>query len=112
MFVKERGAPIPRSAIDDYTGRLEDLLAAMAMVRKHGRPTREILDAAPLLDAWTVQPMIEMCLAGRVHGHPKLPGSGRPIATSQLVLLAPDEAWALTHSRYYKLGRRAAETAQ
>jgi len=112
MIVKERGAPIPAGAIDDYVRSLEDQLRAMQMLRQYGRPTKAVLEAAPVLDRWTLHPVIEMALTGLSHGHPTLPGKGRPIVTSPLLLLAPDEGWARTHSRFYRLGLRAAETSQ
>ena len=52
------------------------------------------------------------CLVGEVSGHPLLPGTGRPIATSDLWALAPDagmgkDALALVPPRQADLGTDA-----
>ncbi|WP_378951240.1 DUF6634 family protein [Mesorhizobium sp. ANAO-SY3R2] len=47
------------------------------------------------------------CLAGLSSGHPKLPGTQRPIRTSDVWLVSQDWGWARTLSRWYRLGRPA-----
>ena len=62
---------------------------------------------APILDQWNYAKAPAMCLTGRVSGHPKLPGTSRPIFTSDLFLIAEDMGLARTMSRWYRLGRPA-----
>lgn len=81
--------------------RLEPLLADLKRLAAEGRPPD--LSDAPLIDSYIVSAMPVTVLIGHITGHPHL--SGAVSHTSQLVLAAPQEGWARTLSRYYRLGR-------
>jgi hypothetical protein len=61
------------------------------------------LNAAPAIDQWSYGLVPARCIVGSVRGHPILSNRAR-IHTSQLVLIDPEEGWARTWSRYYRLG--------
>lgn len=83
--------------------RLKALVADLEAVQS-GRSGTVLPKAAPLLDQWDFAQRAAVCLVGRSHGHPLLPGEGRQIATSDLWLLSADRQWARTLSRWYRLG--------
>ncbi|MPR06207.1 DUF6634 family protein [Microvirga tunisiensis] len=100
--------------IDDAIGRLERLTADLEALRDGAVPTEaDILRDAPGLDQWSVAALAVPCLVGRTWGHPTLPGTGRPIRTSDIWVMAEDHGAVRTISRQYRLGRPAdqAETA-
>ena len=66
-------------------------------------PTLEELDAAPMLGSWRMTERWSIGLAGHVTAHPRLPSG--PIMTSELWALQPEEGWARTFSRWYRLGK-------
>jgi hypothetical protein len=98
-------------AFDFEQARLVALLSDMAMLRAGISPENLAVDA-PLLDHWLVAVRPASCLVGRSTGHPLLPGVGRAIVTSDLMLMSRDHEWARTLSRWYRLGRPASETRQ
>jgi hypothetical protein len=91
---------------DRELARLRALVDDMGAIRSGIHPER-LAGAAPILDTWVLTHRPEACLAGRSTGHPKLPGAGRPIVTSDLWLLSKDHQFARTLSRWYRLGRPA-----
>ena len=86
--------------------RLSSLAQEMTLIAK-GVPVEELAPHAPLLDLWAEAARPAPCLVGFSSGHPVLPGEGRSIATSDLVLISDDLEWARTRSRWYRLGRPA-----
>lgn len=67
-------------------------------------PAPEILQAAPLLDEWcAIHDCDTVILIGIVTGHPHIRNQGRA-RTSLLCQLHPEEGWARTWNRYYRLG--------
>lgn len=69
------------------------------------RPSDRELDAAPLLSNWSlarVQGDVGLALVGSVRGHPRL-GDRPAIVTSELIAFCPDDGWAVTRSRVYRL---------
>ena len=67
---------------------------------------------APVLDHWAIARTAEPSLIGLATGHPTLPGTERPIATSRLWLMSSDGTWARTLSRWYRLGRPARQAGK
>ena len=66
-------------------------------------PTLDDLEAAPMLDYWRMAERWSTGLAGHFTAHPRLPSG--PITTSELWALQPQEGWARTFSRWYRLGK-------
>jgi hypothetical protein len=94
----------------DFVHEMERLAALVADVERiHRGVPPEVLagEDAPILDRWILAKRMVPCLAGLSTGHPLLPGTGRPIGTSDLWLLSKDHGWARTLSRWYRLGRPA-----
>ncbi|WP_408886200.1 DUF6634 family protein [Lichenicoccus roseus] len=85
--------------------RLEALVSDLRRLAEGRRPQSDVLEAAPLLERWTVDRRPDSCLRGVVHGHPTL--WGPEIVTSAVWVLAPELGWARTLSRHYRLGRSA-----
>lgn len=107
MILFEQGrscANDPRFTVDQ--ARLVALLSDMDWLRAGVRP-EHLAVGAPLLDSWTIGYRPASCLVGLSTGHPLLPGDGRQIATSDLILMSQDHSWARTLSRWYRLGRPA-----
>ena len=88
-------------------GRLSALLADMSALRYGAAPETLTDEEPPFLDGWFVAQRPVPCLAGLSSGHPRLVGTGRPIATSDLWLMSSDNSWARSLSRWYRLGRPA-----
>lgn len=61
------------------------------------------LNGAPAIDEWSYGLIPARCIVGSVRGHLIL-GAGARVHTSQLVLIDPENGWARTWSRYYRLG--------
>lgn len=87
--------------------RLSALLADMSVLRSGASPADLANGEPPFLDGWVVAQRPIPCLVGLSSGHPRLVGTGRPIATSDLWLMSADNSWARTLSRWYRLGRPA-----
>jgi len=72
-------------------------------------PEPDMLATAPLLEKWTTvryRGGVNCALIGYVSGHPRL--GNRWTRTSRLCGLDPEQCWARTNSRWYRLGKRAA----
>lgn len=68
-------------------------------------PTDDELAEAPLLRRWTLARVpgdVGLALVGSVEGHPRL-GDKPAIVTSELIAFCPDDGWAVTRSRVYRL---------
>lgn len=83
--------------------RFSALVSDMEKIKEGARMDRLGADA-PLLDRWVFGERPAACLMGESTGHPVFEGTGRPITTSDLILLSKDRAWARTLSRWYRLG--------
>ncbi|MCO5081599.1 MAG: hypothetical protein M9955_08060 [Rhizobiaceae bacterium] len=88
-------------------GRLSALLADMTAVRGGVSPENLTDGEPPFLDGWVMANRPIPCLVGLSSGHPRLFGTRRPIATSDLWLMSADNSWARSLSRWYRLGRPA-----
>ncbi|MBS1164348.1 MAG: hypothetical protein H6R00_373 [Proteobacteria bacterium] len=92
----------------DYTNSLlRPLIHDLERIRAEGYPDARLLGEAPILHQWTPAVRPVSCLTGLSSGHPLLPGTARPIVTSEVWLIAPQEGWARTLSRFYRLGKPA-----
>lgn len=89
---------------------LARLSADFAHLRDQGQPTEAMLRDAPILQCWGAAQGPAPCLIGSVIGHPIL-GDRRIIHTSEVYALDPDEGWARTWSRFYRLGTHRGELA-
>ena len=87
--------------------RLSVLVADMSALLGGVSPEDLTDGEAPVLDHWVVAHRPIPCLAGLSSGHPRLLGTGRTIATSDLWLMSTDQSWARSLSRWYRLGRPA-----
>jgi len=69
-----------------------------------GTPAPEVLEQAPFLDEWcAIHDIDTVILIGIVTGHPHLRHQARA-RTSLLFQIHPEQGWARTWSRYYRLG--------
>ncbi|MPR11365.1 DUF6634 family protein [Microvirga tunisiensis] len=94
-----------RGLLDLEIDRLVRLTADLMAVRHSRGPTKSDLEDTPILGNWERGTRSVACLIGNVCDHPMLPGKERLVATSDLWILAPDQGWARTMSRWYRLGR-------
>ncbi|WP_051631366.1 DUF6634 family protein [Afifella pfennigii] len=87
-------------------GRLAVDLRAL----QEGRiPTPQDLVDAPTIDRWAIAATTGTpALVGHVFGHPML--GTREVLTSPVIVVAPNEGFARTISRYYRLGRPSEDT--
>lgn len=83
--------------------RLEKLLTDMKAIASGVLPGSTQLATAPLIDHWDFAARSELCLVGKMTGHPHC--GGPMSATSGIWVWAPELGWARTLSRYYRLGR-------
>lgn len=94
--------------------RLEELTAALE-VTCMPFPMDQLLARsqadAPILDQWRFAFRPAPCLVGLSTGHPRLPGDGRSIVTSEIFLISTELGWARSLSRWYRLGRRLDDAA-
>ncbi|MDX8527013.1 hypothetical protein RFM68_21155 [Mesorhizobium sp. MSK_1335] len=97
-------------AFEFELARLSALVVDMEKIRQGTRPGR-LTEDAPILDRWVVGHRQIPCLIGLSTGHPRLKGEDRPIVTSDLWLMSEDRGWARTLSRWYQLGRPAANAS-
>ena len=82
---------------------LTSLLCDIRDLRTGEMPRSMDLRAAPVIDKWSYGLVPARCLAGSVRGHPILGNLAR-VHTSELILIDPENGWARTWSRYYRLG--------
>ena len=99
----------PEGALDELDtdiASLHRLAADLERIRDGLAPTDDELAGAPLLDGWRAGIREVLCLRGRPFGHPILVGS-RDAVTSPVWVLDTVRGYALTESRFYRLGRPA-----
>ena len=106
-----READRPASSIDEAEAFC-DYVIDMSMQS----PTSEALRTAPVIERWcALREVFEEatypCLIGYVSGHPIL-REGARVRTSALIRIEPQEGWARTWSRHYRLGKRDAAMFQ
>jgi hypothetical protein len=95
------------SRIEAEMTRIKLLAADMERILEGAAPETIVTHDPPLLDRWILGSALTPSLVGLSTGHPALPGTNRPIATSQVLLMSADMSWARTLSRWYRLGRPA-----
>lgn len=100
------GRPNRNEEFDAELQRLGGLVSDLARIGR-GVPVENLDRHAALLDSWVQGYRPAPCLMGLATDHPTLPGEGRSIVTSDLLLMSDDGQWARTRSRWYRLGRPA-----
>jgi len=105
MFVMAQDQGLNANRISQEIDRLLRLAEDLRAIRDGNGPTARDLGYAPLLNHWSREVRPVPCLVGYVSDHPRLPGVGRPVMTSDLWVLAEHQGWARTLSRWYLLGR-------
>jgi hypothetical protein len=110
MFLLTKDRALNDALVSREIDRLLRLATDLKAIRDGSGPTANDLGDAPILNKWTPEVRPAPCLVGSVTDHPRLPGIGRPIITSDLWVLAEDQGWARTLSRWYRLGRRQPAT--
>ncbi|MBI5162843.1 MAG: hypothetical protein HY985_02960 [Magnetospirillum sp.] len=88
--------------------KLERLLADLKRLLSGRFPAIADIANAPRIDGYSIVGAASPCLAGVVTGHPHL-GDGHLIVSSELWVISPEQEWARTLSRTYRLGRPRAE---
>lgn len=110
MSSTQRRLPaILRVSMREEADRLEKLAADLRRIAEGEGPLPSDLIGAPILDRWEILQHPTPYLTGIASGHPRL-NDGR-IFTSDLIVLAPDKAWARTRSRFYVLAEPAAPSS-
>ena len=80
--------------------RVADRLARdLERIRLGTGPTAEEIAAAPVIEEWTITPIVATGLHGRVVG---IPGF---VSTSELFVLDAAAGYCRTFSRFYRLGQ-------
>lgn len=110
MFVMANDRGLNANRVSQEIDRLLRLAEDLRAIRDGSSPTARDLSDAPLLNNWSREVRPVPCLVGYVSDHPRLPGTGRPVMTSDLWVLAEHQGWARTLSRWYLLGRPQATT--
>ncbi len=86
--------------------QLPELLLALAFsTGATPTPSEADLADAPVLSNWSLARVsgdVGLALVGSVKGHPRL-GDRPAVVTSELVAFVPDQGWAVTRSRVYRL---------
>jgi hypothetical protein len=90
-------------SLNSLQDSLTTLLCDIRDLRTGEIPRSVHLRAAPTIDQWSYGLVPARCIAGSVRGHPIL-GNRARVHTSELVLIDPENGWARTWSRYYRLG--------
>jgi len=89
--------------------RIERLAVDLRALHEGRVPTPQDLVDAPTIDRWTIAATTgSPALLGHVFGHPML--GTREVLTSPVIVAAPDDGFARTISRYYRLGRPSEDT--
>lgn len=109
MIVLNDRDPSALRELDHTISLLRRLTQDLERVRATGHPDAQLLRLAPTLDHWAPDVRPAGCLTGFSSGHPLLLGSARQIVTSEAWVIAPQEGWVRTVSRFYRLGKPAAE---
>ena len=92
--------------IDEHINILRRLLGDLEQLRERRMPPPSALGDAPFIDEWSFAHRMAPCLAGYTEGHPTC-RSGRMARTSDLWVIAPEQGYARTLTRFYRLGSRA-----
>ncbi|NMG37872.1 hypothetical protein GRZ55_01305 [Chelativorans sp. ZYF759] len=100
------GRPAQSEELDAELKRLCRLVSDLARIER-GVPVEDLERPVALLDSWVQGIRPAPCLMGLTTDHPTLPGEGRSIVTSDLLLMSDDGHWARTRSNWYRLGRPA-----
>lgn len=100
------GSPARSEELDAELKRLCRLVSDLARIDR-GVPVEDLDGEVSVLDSWVQGIRPAPCLLGLATDHPTLPGQGRSIVTSDLVLMSDDGQWARSRSRWYRLGRPA-----
>ena len=95
------------SRLEAEVARIKRLATDMERILEGALPETLVSEEPPVLDRWLLGNVLTPALVGLSTGHPALPGTNRPIATSQVLLMSADMSWARTLSRWYRLGRPA-----
>lgn len=88
--------------MDDFMKRLMALAVSSGMTPQ---PSERELAEAPVLSNWSfarVTGDVGLALVGSVRGHPRL-GNRPAVVTSELIAFVPEQGWAVTRSRVYRL---------
>jgi len=104
MFTLADGRNLDHRLLTLEIERLLRLVNDLKAIRDSSGPAPSDLEDAPILGNWERGARPAACLFGSVCHHPTLTGMGRPIGTSDVWVLAPDQGWARTLSRWYRLG--------
>jgi hypothetical protein len=110
MFVMAEGGGLNANRVSQEIDRLLRLAEDLRVIRDRNGPTARDLSDAPVLNNWPREVRPVPCLVGYVSDHPRLPGTGRPVMTSDLWVLSEHQGWARALSRWYLLGRPQATT--
>jgi len=105
MLVFNASDPSVLSKLDDTISLLRRLIQDLERIRANGYPDALLLGEAPVLNQWSPEIRPVVCLTGLSSEHPLLPGSARPIVTSEAWVIAPQDGWVRTLSRFYCLGK-------
>lgn len=81
--------------------RLESLVNDVRALSTGWLPDSEYLADAPIMMNPRIGYVREACLEGLTIGHPLL--GSKTITTSSLLVYAPQQGWARTFSRFYRL---------
>lgn len=92
--------------LDAELQRLRRLVSDLDRINR-GVPIEDLERPVALLDSWVQGIRPAPCLMGLATDHPTLPGEGRSIVTSDLLIISDDGQWARTRSNWYRLGRPA-----
>lgn len=88
----------------DYLQRsLASLLNDVRDLQAGRLKTPRDVRGAPTIDRWSFGLVPTSCIVGSIRGHHVLTDKSQ-IRTSQLILTDPENGWARTWSRYYRLG--------
>lgn len=93
----------PYGSLNSLHDSLTSLLCDIQDLRTTDMPRSMDLRAAPIIDKWSYGLIPSRCIIGSVRAHPIL-GDRARVHTSQLILVDPENGWARTWSRYYRLG--------
>jgi hypothetical protein len=91
--------------LDREIERTAALLHDLRYLRDNRMPPANVLEWAPVIDAWSPAVRSVPCLAGHAYGHPKLSSHGRSV-TSPLCVLSLELGFVRTVSRFWRLGAR------
>lgn len=108
-FTATNGFDVP--GVEGEIIRLRTLANDLERIVAGEAPTETELAEAPIIDRYYLGTRSVAALGGFISGHPVLPGDHRPARTSEVWAYAPEQGWARTWSRWYRLGRTPIEAA-